>query len=391
MNTEHSKRKHSEFSASGAYRWMACPGSVRLSRSAPPSFDSKYALEGTQAHECLEFIVRRYSNFQKAIEQALLKWPEEMVGHCAASAVQIFELKPSKTAKLLIETRVVLRQISHRFYGTLDYAWLEDWGTVVVIDFKYGAGVSVLPFGEDGEPNPQLMYYAAGLAREHDYEFETVRLAIIQPRVWSEDDNPVTSGDTSIKAIRAFEKKIKAAMERANAPDAPLEAGDHCRWCPAAATCPELSHATMDGAGVVFDIENGLTATPEPLALTENTMGKMLQACSQLETWTRAVRERAFRMLEDGKKIPGYKLVAKRAQRIWLPGAEMKAAAEFGKDAYDTNPEFLSPAKLEKRFGAKAKAFTAEFTSAVSTGFTIAPDSDRRSEVNDANKVFDFE
>ncbi len=390
MTLEHSKRKHSEFSASGAYRWMACPGSVRLSRSAPPSVDSKYALEGTAAHECLEFLVRRYANLPKAVAQALKKWPDEMVAHCTVAAAEVYALKPSKTAKLLIETRVVLKQISHRFYGTLDYAWLEDWGTVVVIDFKYGAGVTVAPFGDDGRPNPQLMYYAAGLAHLHDYEFETVRLAIIQPRVWSENGSPTAVGDTSIKAIRSFESEIKAAMAIANRADAPLHAGDHCRWCPAAATCPELSQVSMEEAGIVFDLDQGLAATPEPLALTERNMGKILKACDQLETWTRAVKERAFRMLEDGRKIPGYKLVAKRAQRVWLPDAERKAAIQFGASVYETNPEFLSPAKLEKRFGANAKAFTAEFTSAVSSGFTIVPDSDQRSGIKDVH-VFDFE
>lgn len=47
---------HAKLSASSASRWMACPGSVKLSQGAP-SGSSEYAAEGTYAHhiaaECL--------------------------------------------------------------------------------------------------------------------------------------------------------------------------------------------------------------------------------------------------------------------------------------------------------------------------------------------------
>jgi hypothetical protein len=65
-NIEHSKRKHSKFAASSAKRWLNCPGSVRLSEKAPPQFESIYAKEGTDAHECLEFLVRRYRRLNAA-------------------------------------------------------------------------------------------------------------------------------------------------------------------------------------------------------------------------------------------------------------------------------------------------------------------------------------
>lgn len=44
---------HSELGASIAARWMACPGSVRLSRGMP-NYDTIHSLTGTAAHALAE-------------------------------------------------------------------------------------------------------------------------------------------------------------------------------------------------------------------------------------------------------------------------------------------------------------------------------------------------
>ena len=41
---------HSKYSASGAHRWIACPGSMVLSKLAPPTGSSLAADRGTAAH-----------------------------------------------------------------------------------------------------------------------------------------------------------------------------------------------------------------------------------------------------------------------------------------------------------------------------------------------------
>lgn len=386
----HSKRKHSEFSPSAAKRWMTCPGSVRLSRTVPPQRESRAAREGTEAHECLEFIVKRYGDRVQAVKEAVFKWPAEMVEHALNSAIRLFspDLRPSEQAKLLIEKRVVLSSVTHRLYGTLDYAWLDHWGTLTVIDYKYGM-TPVTPIDDDGAPNPQLMIYALGLAAKHHFDFEAVKLAILQPRTCREGEDPVSAATVTIKRLREFERQVAEAVKAANHPAAPLVAGDHCRWCPAAATCPENSRKALADTNIAFDIETGIEAAPSPTMLTPATLPKILAGCDALEAWIEAVREYAFKLAEDGQKIPGYKLVAKRAQRVWLPNAEQAALAEFdAPDIYDA--KFLSPAQLEKKLGVKAKAFTAKYTSAVSSGFNLVPEKDKRSEVT-STAVWDHE
>jgi hypothetical protein len=49
---------HSLLGASGAYRWLNCPGSFRLSQTAPHRPSSIYAATGSLAHEYIETAVK---------------------------------------------------------------------------------------------------------------------------------------------------------------------------------------------------------------------------------------------------------------------------------------------------------------------------------------------
>lgn len=391
MVVKHSTRKHSLFGPSGAERWMVCHGSVELSKTAPPSKSSPWAEEGTRAHECLEYIVRRFGDRRSAKQEALSKWPSDMVEHCMNAADIIFspKLRPSEDAELMMEQRVVLRSVKDIF-GTLDYAWVDHFGVLTVIDFKYGAGVTVFAENEEGEPNPQLMLYAAALASQHNFDFEMVRIAIIQPRVWGPDEDPVSLKDVPIRKLREFIKQVERVVQIASKPGAALKAGDHCRWCPALSTCPENSQKALAEAHIAFDIEEGIQAAPDPMLVTAETLPVILEACTKLEAWIGAVRERAHRLAEDGVKIPGYKLVAKKPQRQWLPGAEEEAAKLWHLFAYKIEKTFLSPAQLEKEFGKEAKEFTAKHTVSVSSGATLVHENDKRSELMSTSD-FDFE
>ncbi len=384
---EHSKRKHYPFSPSGSHRWLNCFGSVQLSKNAKPGIDGPYALEGTRGHECLEFIVRRYTNLKTAEKEARKKWPDEMVDHALNSAKTIFKLKPSPEAKLLIETKV---RPASSDPGTLDYAWVDLWGWLIVIDYKYGAGVPVLPKDDEtGEENPQLMTYASGIAKKYDYDFAGIKLAIIQPRVWREDEDPLTICDTTIKRLREFEARAKHAVAEGKKPNAPLtpassEHGDNwCRWCPAASFCPAISKMQLESVNMTFDVDKGLdpNTIPKVEALTAEALPKVLDACDLLTVWIEKVRAHAFQLVCEGEKISGRKLVDKRTTRYWLVEAEKAAKKAFGDKAFSV-PELLSPAQLEKAIGKPAKEFTSKFTDNKSTGYSLVKASDRRAEVS---------
>lgn len=363
--------KHALFSPSASDGWLNCFGRVELCKKAPPQRTSPAALEGTKAHECLEFITKRYSNVKKAYSAALNSYPKHMVD-CALDSVElIYSLKPADDAQLLIESKVTLTKECH---GTVDYAWLDLWGHLVVLDYKFGYGYV------SAEDNSQLLIYALSLAKKYHYDFDKVTVGIIQPRVESAD-GILRTKEVKIKELKEFEKKVLYAIEQGKKPGAPLVAGDHCRWCPALPICPENSKKALENAELHFDIEDGLVAAPEVNALTPENLSKILPAISQIEAWTKSVREYAYDLAKR-QKIPGYKLVPNRPSRVWNKDAENLASARFGEDAYETEKRFLSPAQFEKKIGIMGKKFVAEHASSVSSGTVLVPESDKRPEIN---------
>src|SRR5690606_28108128 len=125
-------------------------------------------------------------------------------------------------------------------------------------------------------------------------------------RVWQNGEDPVSHATLPIERLREFGKELDEAVKAASHPNAPLVAGDHCRFCPALTTCPENSQKALEAANIVFDVDDGLQAAPMPALLTKDSLPKILKAADQIETWIRAVREHALWLAENGEKIPGY-------------------------------------------------------------------------------------
>jgi len=82
--------------------------------------------------------------------------------------------------------------------------------------------------------------------------------------------------------------------------------------------------------------------------------------------------------------VPGYKLVAKKATRQWVDEAVTKTKlAEMGvkdKDLYKPQ-ELISPAQAEKLLKKSKLALPDDLVVAVSSGSTLAPESDPRPAV----------
>lgn len=369
-----SSKKHNLFSASAASRWLACPGSIRLSQKAPPQRDSSYAAEGTEAHAVLEA-------FMKNQGVPAGQHPPEMIEHAREAMQAIRDLTPSG-AEVYSETKCKLDWIHSDMGGTTDAAIVEPYGKLIVIDFKYG-GIPV-----DPKDNPQLISYALALAHEHDYEFTSVELVVIQPRALDVEENgAVKKWETDIETLKAWAVRFQSASRAAFAKNPGFEAGDHCKYCPAATICPTLRDKNLATIQAEFEPASGMVALPLPPIASAKAipnLGRILDACDRLETWIGAVRNHAYHVLETGGHVEGYKLVEKRSTRKWVDevSATISAKNRFGVKAF-TTPELLSPAQLEKAVGkANAKEFVEKHSSAKSSGTTIAPESDKRPAFN---------
>lgn len=232
-------KAHSKFSASGAERWLACPGSVNLSEGIP-DISSKWAEEGIEAHKVLEEIL-----IYKQIPPK--GWAvTEMKAHAANAANFLFKLhEKCKGSTLFAEQRVHLKFIHPEAFGTLDAAVVELFGTLHIIDFKYGAGVLVSAI-----ENLQMIFYALAVAHDHQWNFQKVRLWIIQPRI-SGYDGP-TFWEISIEDLEAYADVFRKGIARVEKEPSTFVEGTHCHWCKAKKICPLKQEKRLQQARNLF-------------------------------------------------------------------------------------------------------------------------------------------
>lgn len=376
------EKAHAKLSASGAHRWMNCPGSVALCEKAPPQRSSKYADEGTQAHACLEFLLRN-RRVVGAHDAAKLKWSNDMVKHAMGALQYVAELETGKS-DTLIEARVTLDFIQPGMFGTVDVAVVDYFKTLTVIDYKYGAGVPI-----DPEANSQLVYYLLGLAYFYGFNFSMFKVVVIQPRAGHER-GPIREWTVSCDELEKWWGWFNTAAHRANDPKAELKPGDWCRWCQAKPICPAISTKALQEAQIDFPFEKTREpALPEPKMFKGKELSNVLSAIDKIETWMEAVKEHAFHQAKAGFKIPGFKLVKKRSIRRWAHPdlAADLARRQFGELAFEPST-LVSPAQLEKRTRGGAADFIATQATNESSGETLAPESDKRPEFSSIENDF---
>jgi hypothetical protein len=353
---------------------------VRLSQDLA-SFTSDYAKEGTLAHTK----AAQWLTFD--LEPT---FAADAAGREMRAAVQAYVLicKSYTTdvavdmgAVYGIEDRVDLSSVYPGCFGTADFWGYWPWlKKLIVIDFKYGAGVFVSVVD-----NLQAQYYALGVMVGHpEFEVETVELGICQPRCQAEGEPFRTVTLTHDDLTRVFRTRLADAAAQTQHASAPLVPGEHCRWCPANQhrVCPAVTTLATVHAQQVFS--DALSYDPAALA-------RALDARPALKAYLSALDEFAYRELEKGAEIPGYKLVAKRPQRVWTDEAGVTGhlrAAGYGDTIYAVQT-LKSPAQMEEMLGKTRKGLIAEFVEKRSSGHTVVPmDDDRPSVKLGAQQVF---
>lgn len=376
-------KKHAKLSASGSERWLNCPGSVSLCETAPPGRESKYANEGTKAHELLEGILKAHINLSNpytTIKELRLTNPSEMVDHVANAFKEIeARLNECPGAILLSEEKIDLTHIGPDMFGTVDAAIVDEFGRLQVWDFKYGAGIPV-----DPEENTQLLYYAMGLAKKYDYNFKDVLIGIIQPRA-EHASGPVRQWVISIKELRGWEEKFREGVEKTKDPLAAYAHGDWCRFCPAKAMCPEISTGALKQAKIDFaptESSDVQIHGESPLFSNPQAMSNTLVAIEKLEMWIEGFKDQTFALMERGLKVPGFKLVKKRSIRRWVNETDAQEALlqQYPFSIVMETPKLKSPAQAEK-IGIK-KDLVAALTTSESSGLRMASISDKALEVD---------
>jgi len=149
---------------------------------------------------------------------------------------------------LLVEEKIQLPQVhASDAFGTVDVAIVEPFGTLHVIDLKYGRK------DVSAEDNPQMIYYALGIATRLKFDLDNVVTTIYQPR---SESKPVRSFKFSMDYLKEWEgifKRAVTACELAS-PETDLNAGEHCFFCIANKSCPALKTKQKSRAESAFSI-----------------------------------------------------------------------------------------------------------------------------------------
>lgn len=373
---------HSILGASSSHRWLNCPGSIRLSAGMPKT-SSKYADEGTAAHELAETCLRSGGAANSYLGKIItVNETAYEVTHEMADAVQLYLDVLSADYKsagfnpvLAIEQRFHLDWLYDGMFGTNDALVGQPFGLLRVYDFKYGAGVAV-----DVTDNTQLMYYALGAA--HGETYDEVELVIVQPRA-QHPDGPVRRQRMWVAELdRWADQVLLPGAEATEDPEAPTNAGEWCRFCPAMAICPAQKEVAVRSAQFAF--QDKPQAPPMAASLAPSELRQILDKASMIEAWLESCREHARLLLEQGADPNelGYKLVAGRASRKWIDEAD----AEKFLTTLDIDPfehKLKSPAQAEKALRGPAKKALEDMVQTV-RGVQLAPLSDKREAVGGA-------
>jgi hypothetical protein len=356
---------------------MKCPGSVTLLQylGLDESDEPDYRREGVAMHEaaahCLTEKLDAWEIVGETFNNTVMT-PE------LANPVQIYlDYVRSLTVTESYVEYGISSPVHPLFYGTCDFAGIYqptlagDRQVIHVVDLKGGEGIMVEVKG-----NVQLQYYAFGLIDgiEHAGGFTfaddaVVWLTICQPRGFHLD-GPVRSWSTTVSEIKAWIHGVLVPAMLATEFDDSLDAGEHCRFCPAKLVCPLMT--AIVGAAA--------KANPKHIPnLSDEQLGESYRLGAAIKFYLKAQEEEVMRRLMKARDLGGKaKLVNKKSNRVFKDGAIGLATARFGDDAW-TPREVKSPAQMEKIPG--AKEWVHQFSYSPDTGLTVALMDDPRKAV----------
>jgi len=316
---------------------------------------------------------------------------------------------------LRVESRVEFPDIDDAF-GTCDVL-IRTSKRTIVWDWKFGAGVPVdasyevevsLP-GDSPDTelqrfgNDQLTYYAVAALNTHpDYFGEgdwSVELVICQPRVRDE----LSTYTSSIAELEDFKADLVEAVGEALSGSATYKLGKWCKFSACQSQCPLRADSPV-GLARLAEKLNGLKtqvavvgenqtveAGRDPRAQIDyaEALGLMLDLGKIVEPYLSEAAKQAYTFMEAGGRIPGYKLVPKKAGHDKFEDRD-QVDKFLGRRGLDTDErrkpwDSVTPAVARKLLKAKGDEkglvlLEKYVQPGVSSGATIAESDDPRPE-----------
>lgn len=378
----HSSRTHALISPSGADRYCACPGSVRFSQKHGLEEISPYAVEGTTAHELAEWVLskRLIPAYNEGMPDVKGYDFTEMYKASVLYADYIEKLSAGVYAMHFIEDLIDLSHLAPHSYGSLDYGcYIPSKHELHVVDFKYGAGVSV-----SAENNKQLLSYLSGLWHKLPCEGHSwpIRMFvhIVQPR-----SNRITDcSEVSMDKLKEAEELLKIQSLKAYQGMPEFKSGAHCKFCTAKGVCRETANKLI----TIIDTFMGKDLN----MLDKSQIQIILENEGAIRSWLDSVKKHATRWASGGTVFEGFKLVQSISKRVWADEDKITKICIKNGIPLDSvvDVKYKSPAQLEKTLQSEIFLNFEDIIEKHSGGMSLVPISDRRSPVSGVDAASAF-
>lgn len=381
------ERNHAILSASAAHRWLYCTPSARLEQEEGANECSVYAEEGTAAHALAELKLsytyghisyydyqKAYDEFKTTSEYAKYYNPEfeEFVDSFVDYVCS--QTDGLKNFHIYFELRVNFSNVVPQGFGTSDVV-IVDEEQIHIIDLKFGKGVPVSAIN-----NPQLRLYGMGALNLFP-NTKTIKMSINQPRLASCDSEVLTKKELLDWSFNFVKPRADEAIEGKGVFHA---SEDACRFCKLRGKCKVRADQQLAVAQKEFEIveEKQFSVT----ALDEQQIANILEVAPLFIDWFKDVQSYALGQLMRGVKIPGFKLVEGRSNRVIIDENKVKEtliSAGYREEKLTKPAEMLGLSKLETLVGKKKlQELCADYIVKPQGKLTLAPESDRRPEVS---------
>lgn len=369
--------KHFTHGSSTAARTDICQ-QWRAQSEGVPRKDSDFAQDGTAVHDMLE---------KRALDD---DYQFEMEGR--PDLVQLAKDMWAETEKVIDHYHAtewepeVTASTAEDVGGTLDLVLSTGDSRTIFLDYKSGAGVQVSPVN-----NKQILFAAAntlyGESSASDLVLGHTEFIgiIMQPNRAGEIES--RAWEFTLDQVDAFWDDHMKNIELARKGEGNLEAGDHCRFCPANGLCDATT-------GNLLRMQQ-----LDPDDVEQLVWG--LSMIEEVKQTIKAIEKKAYDALEIGQEIPGWKLVRGRpGNTSWNDDKEaldkLKRVTR-GKKIDDVRvatlletKKVVSPTQAKKilKQAEVATDFLDEITHRPEPkGLTLAPDSDKREAVLSADAL----
>jgi len=266
-------------SASGFHADYLCPGRQNLIRavresSGPAAMEEAgkddYAARGTRLHDAWatgntlplkdEGELDAYNDACRLESQLLERWQSD------------FNL--SVVPEPVIEERLWLNHaetLAPIFSGKIDRIYISGVHGLLP-DLKSGSS----DYAGPASAAWQLRAYSM-LCKVEWPQLRRIRAAFIKPENFGSKLDWVDFTEFDLQQI---ETAVRHALWRSSLPDAPLNAGEHCRWCPALSACPAVARYALSPVNAL--------AAPDDTKLSPKSIESLVAAMpveAALEVW----------------------------------------------------------------------------------------------------------